>query len=43
MKTTEVEAHMELVCASTDDSRLLTGSTNLIGMVPVSLQVVGHA
>ena len=48
MKTTEVEAHVELVCAlsvcaSTNDGRSLTGGTNLIGMVPVSLQVVGHA
>ena len=27
---TEVEARMALVCASTDDGRSLTGSTNLI-------------
>ena len=27
---TEVEAHMALVCASTDDSRPLTAGTNLI-------------
>ena len=29
-KTTEVEAHVALVCASTDNSKLLTGGTNLI-------------
>ena len=28
-KTTEVEAHVALVCASTDDGRLLTDGTNL--------------
>ena len=32
-KTTEVEAHMRLVCASTDDGRLFTGGTNLVWMV----------
>ena len=32
-KTTEVEAHVALVCASTDDGRPLTGSTNLIWTV----------
>ena len=32
-KRTEVEAHVALVCASTDDGRPLTGSTNLIWMV----------
>ena len=32
-KTTEVESHVELVCASTDDGRSLTGGTNLIGTV----------
>ena len=32
-KTTEVEAHVALVCASTDDGRLLTGGTNLIWTV----------
>ena len=30
MKMTEVEACVALVCASTDDSRSLTGGTNLI-------------
>ena len=29
-KMTEVEARVALVCASTDDGRSLTGSTNLI-------------
>ena len=29
-KTTEVQACVVLVCASTDDGRLLTGGTNLI-------------
>ena len=29
-KTTEAQAHMALVCASTDDGRPLTGGTNLI-------------
>ena len=29
-KTTEVEAHAALVCASTDNSRPLTGGTTLI-------------
>ena len=33
MKTTEVEARVALVCASTSDGRLLTGGTNLIGTV----------
>ena len=33
VKTTEVEAHVALVCVSTDDSRPLTGGTNLIWMV----------
>ena len=32
-KTTEVEAHVALVCASTDDGRPLTGGTNLIWTV----------
>ena len=32
-KTTEVEAHMALVCASTDYGRPLTASTNLIWTV----------
>ena len=32
-KTTEVEARMALVCASTDDGRPLTGGTNLIWTV----------
>ena len=32
-KTTEVEAHVALVCVSTDDSRPLTGGTNLIWTV----------
>ena len=32
-KTTEVEARVALVCASTDDGRPLTGSTNLIWTV----------
>ena len=32
-KTTEVEARMALVCASTDDGRPLTGSANLIWTV----------
>ena len=30
---TEVEARVALVCASTDDSRSLTGGTNLIWMM----------
>ena len=43
-KTTDVEAHVVLVCASTDDSRPLTGGTNLIWtVVDGSLQVAGHA
>ena len=29
-KTTEVEAHVALICASTDDGRPLTGGLNLI-------------
>ena len=29
-KSTEVEARMALVCASTDDGRPLTGGTNLV-------------
>ena len=37
---TEVEAHVALVCASTDNSKLLTGGTNLIWMV---VDWVGHA
>ena len=41
-KTTEVETHMTLVCASTDDSRLLTGGTNLIWAV-VDLVASGRA
>ena len=32
-KTTEVEARMALVCASTDDGRPLTSDTNLIWTV----------
>ena len=32
-KTIEVEARVALVCASTDDSRLLTGGKNLIWTV----------
>ena len=32
-KTTEDEARMALFCASTDDGRPLTGTTNLIWMV----------
>ena len=32
-KTTEVEARVALVCASTDDGRPLTGGTNLIWTV----------
>ena len=32
-KTTEVEACVALVCASTDDGRSLTGGTNLIWTV----------
>ena len=32
-KTTEVEARVALVCASTDDGRPLTGSTKLIRTV----------
>ena len=49
VKTTEVEAHVALFCASTDDGRLLTGGTGLVWtMVELmwltgSLQVVGHA
>ena len=45
MKTTEVEARVTLVCASTDDGRSLTGSTNLIGTVVdwVASGIVGHA
>ena len=33
MKTTEVEARVALVCASTDNGRSLPGTTNLIGTV----------
>ena len=33
VKTTEVEARVALVSASTDDGRPLTGGTNLIWMV----------
>ena len=33
VKTIEVEAGVALVCASTDDGRPLTGSTNLIWTV----------
>ena len=41
---TEVEAHVALVCASTNDGRPLTGSTNFIWMVVTGLlQVVDHA
>ena len=45
VKTTEVEAHVALVCASTNDGRLLTGGTNLIGTVVdcVASGIVGHA
>ena len=44
VKMTEVEAHVALVCASTNDGRPLTGGTNLIWMVVTgSLQVVDHA
>ena len=32
-KTTEVEACMALVCASTNDGKLLTGGTNLVWTV----------
>ena len=32
-KTTEVEARVAMVCATTDDGRLLTGGTNLIWTV----------
>ena len=32
-KTTEVEVRVALVCASTDDGRLLIGGTNLISTV----------
>ena len=32
-KTTEIEARVTLVCASTDDGRPLTGGINLIWMV----------
>ena len=44
-KTTEVEARVALVCASTDDSRPLTGGINSIWTMVdyVSLQVAGHA
>ena len=35
-KATEVEEYVVLVCASTDDSRLLTGGTNLIWTVVIS-------
>ena len=34
-KTTEVEARVALVCASTDDGRPFTGGTNLIWTVAV--------
>ena len=30
-KTTEVEAHMALICASTNDGRPLTGGPNIDG------------
>ena len=33
VKTTKVQACMALVCASTDDSRPLTGSTNMSTVV----------
>ena len=33
VKTTEVEARVALVCASTDDGRLLTDGANLIWTV----------
>ena len=33
VKTTEVEVRMALVCASTNDCRLLIGGTNLVSMV----------
>ena len=35
-KMTEIEARMALVCASTDNSRPLTGGTNLIWTVLVT-------
>ena len=34
-KTTEVKAHVALVCASTDDGRPLTDGTNLVWKVVV--------
>ena len=44
-KTTEVEARVALVCASTNDGRQLKGGTNLVWTVVdcVTLQVAGHA
>ena len=33
VNTTEVEIHVALVCASTDDGRPLIGSMNLVSMV----------
>ena len=40
---TELDARLALVCASTDDSRLLTGGTNLLSaVVDWPLQVVGY-
>ena len=46
-KTSDVEARVALVCASTDDGRPLTGGTSLIWtvveVVTGLLQVAGHA
>ena len=45
-KTTKVQAHVALVCASTDNGRLLTGGTNLTvcrRWLTGSLQVADHA
>ena len=42
-KATEVEAHMALVCASTNDGRLFTGGINYGRWLTGSLQVAGHA
>ena len=45
-KMTEVQACVPLVCTSTDDSRPLTGGTNLIRrrwLTTGSLQVADHA
>ena len=43
VNTTEVEIHVALVCASTDDGRLLIGDTNLVSMVGCALQVADYA